>query len=177
MTAQNETDGAAVAMDPAAAADALSMGFTPRSGVAKDDPPLVRFRVDLDGGAESERIGRLGFAGGNDLQPGVMSGASNLLVGGAVEFGDWSVGGAYQQFNLLGNQADLMSATLGYGSLSTSLSYGQTETQQGPPMDVMLLSTDLAAWSWLTLQSDVLVGKDGRTEPMAAGRVGFRLKF
>ena len=79
-----------------------------------------------------------------------------------------------------------MSASLGYGRVSAELSYGQSETGQGAPNDVLMLSTDLAAWSWLTLESDLAVGSrqsavDGdrasNREPVAAGRFGLRLNF
>jgi hypothetical protein len=49
-----------------------------------------------------------------------------------------------------------------------------------------MLSTDLAAWSWLTLESDLALGArsagvdgehDRNREPVAAGRFGLRLNF
>ena len=60
------------------------------------------------------------------------------------------------------------------------------ESVEGAPRDVLMLSTDLAAWSWLTLESDLAVGlapgavdgqRDRNREPVAAGRFGLRLNF
>jgi hypothetical protein len=48
-----------------------------------------------------------------------------------------------------------------------------------------MLSTDLAAWSWLTLESDFALGSNPAAErdrgqdrePVAVGRFGLRLNF
>ena len=32
------------------------------------------------------------------------------------------------------------------------------ESIEGPPQEVLMLSTDLAVWSWLTLESDLALG-------------------
>jgi hypothetical protein len=42
-----------------------------------------------------------------------------------------------------------------------------------------MLSTDLAAWSWLTLESDLAVGTSEHRadEGLAVGRLGVRLNF
>jgi hypothetical protein len=45
-------------------------------------------------------------------------------------------------------------------------------------MDVLMLSTDLAATSWLSLESDVAVGsRPDEEESVAVGRLGVRLNF
>jgi hypothetical protein len=75
-----------------------------------------------------------------------------------------------------------VSATVGYGPLSTSLAFGQAGGGSGQQQSrgVLMLSTDLSAWSWLTLESDVALGDsaDGdAAESVAVGRLGVRLNF
>jgi hypothetical protein len=78
----------------------------------------------------------------------------------------------------MGGEADLMSATVGYGSLTASLGYGEASGVELQPMDVLMLSTDLAATSWLSLESDVAVGsRPDEEESVAVGRLGVRLNF
>ena len=60
---------------------------------------------------------------------------------------------------MLGESVDLMAATLGYGRITAELAYGQSESIEGPPQEVLMLSTDLAAWSWLTLESDLALAR------------------
>ena len=66
-----------------------------------------------------------------------------------------------------------------YGALTASLSYGHADRADLAPLDVMMLSTDLAASSWLKLESNVAVGADHTDDrqPMAVGRLGVRLNF
>ena len=87
---------------------------------------------------------------------------------------------------ILGEDMGVMSANLSYGRISTELAYGQAETGQGGTRDALMLSTDLAAWSWLTLESDLAVStapgsvdreRDRSSQPVAAGRFGLRLNF
>ena len=74
-----------------------------------------------------------------------------------------------------------MAATLGYGRVRAELAYGQSQAATGVPQDVLMLRTDLAAWSWLTLESDLALGSGATAErqetSVAAGRVGLRLNF
>jgi hypothetical protein len=44
-------------------------------------------------------------------------------------------------------------------------------------MGVLMLSTDLAASSWLKLESNLAVGSDRESESVAVGRFGVRLNF
>ena len=79
-----------------------------------------------------------------------------------MRWSDWSVGGGLGRAQVLGESVDLMSATLGYGPVTAELAFGQSEPMAGAePQDVLMLSTDLAAWSWLTLESDLAVGSRG----------------
>ena len=79
-----------------------------------------------------------------------------------------------------------MAATLGYGRVRAELAYGQSQAATGVPQDVLMLRTDLAAWSWLTLESDLALGSrsanvdgshDRNRDAVAAGRFGLRLNF
>ena len=103
-----------------------------------------------------------------------------------MRWSDWTVGGGLGRAQVLGEDIDLMAATLGYGRVRAEVAYGQSESIQGPPNEVLMLSTDLAAWSWLTLESDLALGarsssvdgeRDRNREPVAAGRFGLRLNF
>jgi hypothetical protein len=125
-------------------------------------------------------VQRLGLGQTEAATPAKRSkgGRSELTVGGAMHWDSWSLGGSYARGQVLGTDMDLMGANFGYGRLSAGIAYGQSTDYQTTQKDVLLLSTDLAAWSWLTLESDVAVGTDKQTESsVAAGRVGFRLNF
>jgi hypothetical protein len=81
----------------------------------------------------------------------------------------------------MGTDVDLLSATLGYGRLNAEIAFGQSTDYQTTPSDVLMLSTDLAAWSWLTLESDLALGSAPDSEredhSVAVGRFGLRLNF
>ena len=102
-----------------------------------------------------------------------------------MRWSDWTVGGGLGRAQVLGENVDLMSATLGYGRITAGVAYGQSTPAEGNPQDVLMFSTDLAAWSWLTLESDLALGSHGNVdrertrdrEPVAAGRLGLRLNF
>lgn len=172
----------------------MALEFTPRGSTglwsnpkdATGGPPGLKFDLTVSGNPAA--LGRLGGGAASDGVRGPARGAapSALTVGGAMRWSDWSVGGGLGRARVLGEDVDVMSASLGYGRISAALSYGQSETGQGQPNDVLMLSTDLAAWSWLTLESDLAVGSrqgavDGERarsrESVAAGRFGLRLNF
>lgn len=165
-------------------AAALSFEFTPRnplsllfgeSPVEAAEPAELRFGMARDSIVAS-RFASLGSHDGA-VAPDAEMGA--LEIGGALHIADWVVGSGYARTPLFGGEADMVSATLGYGPVQARLAYGQTERQQSDTMDVLTLSTDLAAWSWLTLESDLALGAsdDSAAESLAAGRVGIRLNF
>lgn len=161
--------------------------FTPRqaavplwSGEAggKAEQPGPRFDLTLDAGKETamDRLG-LNLPAGTARRLQQAPGGG-LAVGGAMRWADWSLGGAYARTDLLGTGMDLMSASVGYGRLSAELSFGQAVDAEETPLDVLMLSTDLAAWSWLTLESDLAVGSNrDKEESVTVGRVGIRLNF
>ena len=103
-----------------------------------------------------------------------------------MRWSDWSVGGGLGRAQVLGEDVDLMAATLGYGRVTRRAGVRPVGVDRGPAQDVLMLSTDLAAWSWLTLESDLALGSRSGTvdgerernrEPVAAGRFGLRLNF
>lgn len=161
----------------------MSFDFTPRNplSVLFDDvadevgePAEVSFGIARDT-ITSDRFGALGSVDGSAM----TDSPSTLEIGGALHFADWMVGSGYARAPLFGGEADLVSATLGYGSVQARLAYGQTDRGQSDTMDVLTFSTDFAAWSWLTLESDLAVGasEDRADESLAAGRLGIRLNF
>jgi hypothetical protein len=103
-----------------------------------------------------------------------------------MHWSDWTIGGGLGRAQVLGTDLDLMSASLGYGRVTAEIALGQSDASSvRQPRDVLMLSTDLAAWSWLTLESNLAVGsppgvegdRDRSREPVAAGRFGLRLNF
>jgi hypothetical protein len=170
----------------------FALEFTPRGGGAlwsrsdADDEPGLRFDLTVHG-SPVNRLDSFGLGTSRDaLRANAPAAPTALTVGGAMRWSDWSVGGGLGRAQVLGEDVDLMAASLGYGPLTAELAYGQSESVEGAPRDVLMLSTDLAAWSWLTLESDLAVGsrteavdgqRDGNREPVAAGRFGLRLNF
>lgn len=112
-----------------------------------------------------------------------LSGASSqsfdgLALGGALNVDEWQVSGSVGRANLLGGDSDVFAAGLGYGRVNARLVYGHVpEPTTGLGGDVLMLSTDLAALSWLTLQGDVAVSETPGNEPLTVGRIGVRLDF
>jgi hypothetical protein len=161
--------------------------FTPRQTTitlwegetgGKAERPGPRFDLTLDAGRGTamDRLG-LDLPAATARRPQQAPGGG-LAVGGAMRWADWSLGGAYAHTDLLGAGMDLMTASVGYGRVSAELSLGQAVDAEETPLDVLMFSTDLAAWSWLTLESDVAVGSDReREEAVTVGRVGIRLNF
>lgn len=164
----------------------MSLGFTPRHATAGPAdgaaPSGPRFDFAVRGGAGA--IEQLGLGQGSSLlyPAGRESPGPGLTVGGAMHWYDWSIGGGLGRADFLGSDVDLFSAMLGYGRLNAEIAYGQSSgSHQAEPRDVLMLSTDLAASPWLTLESDLAVGSRpdvGREgESVAVGRLGLRLNF
>ena len=163
----------------------MSLGFTPRhtaSGLTAElDSGGPRFDLTVRGG--NSVLDQLGLTEG----PSVLvptnrrDGRSGLTVGGAMHWSAWSIGGGIGRADFLGTDVDLLSAFVGYGPLSAEIAFGQSTDRRSEPSDVLMLSTDLAAWSWLTLESDLAVGSrvdpDRHDESVAVGRFGLRLNF
>jgi hypothetical protein len=182
-----------VALGGSLDAPTFDLEFTPRGGGAlwarpDADEPAAGLRFDLTvHGETASRLDRFGLGTSRDaLRANARTAPAALTVGGAMRWSDWSVGGGLGRAQVLGEDVDLMAASLGYGPLTAELAYGQSESVEGAPRDVLMLSTDIAAWSWLTLESNLAVGsrteavdgqRDGNREPVAAGRFGLRLNF
>lgn len=164
-------------------AGGLSLQFTPRNPLLLllgETPEPAREPAELEVrlGQGSDLAGRLGIVEGNvGYEDGASSGG--LELGGALRWSDWMVGSGYTRARMFGGDADLVSASIGYGRFTTRFSYGESDRPQSTPLDVMMLSTDLAARSWLRLQGDVALGSDpdGQTDSVAAGRLGIHLSF
>jgi hypothetical protein len=177
-----------------ASAPALALDFTPRGGSALwsksgDDVaegPGLRFDLTVRGGSP-DPVDRFGIGTSHEAwRASTYSSPGALTVGGAMRWSDWSLGGGVGRAQVLGEDVDLMAATLGYGRVKAEIAYGQSEASAGPPQDVLMLSTDLAASPWLTLESELALGSrnggvDGDRardrEPAATGRFGLRLNF
>ncbi len=157
----------------------LTLDFTPRASGSLFSQPsaidgdMTSLSLGLQGGyADQLRLGAIGL-GGPSADP-----TEGLSIGGALSISEWEVFGSVGRANLLGNDADVFAAGLGYGRVNAKLVYGHvpaTTTRLGG--DVLMLSTDLAAWSWLTLQGDVAVTETLENEPLTVGRIGVRLNF
>ena len=163
----------------------MIMEFTPRGGSSLlpdggEQEPLPRMRFDMSMAATSpDRLEELGLSA--NRQPSWLADPSrppvSLTIGGALHWSNWMVGGAFARASLLGGQADLMGPVVGYGPLVANLSIGQADRVDQQPLDVLMLSTDLAAWSWLTVESNLALGSAGDKDEVAVGRLGVRLNF
>ena len=144
----------------------ISFGFTPRGGSSD------RLRFDLSAAP-------LEVAS----QPRVLSSSSAtpdaFVLGGALVWNDWTFNSTVLQLGDGGFQTDMVGAGVSYGGISARLALAETQTPVGETRSTMLLSTDLAAWSWLTLEGDLAVtgASNDLPEGDAAGRLGIRLSF
>ena len=161
------------------------LGFTPRNGpslipLGEDEAAPARMRFEMTMGAGSpDRLESLGVddAGQASWLVDPAASRAGLTIGGALHWSDWSLGGAYERTSLMGAQADLMAASIGYGALTTSFAFGQAERLDERPLDLLMLSTNLEARSWLTFESDLALGEDDKAESVAVGRLGVKLNF
>lgn len=195
-TTSTEEPAAPVDEDPlrvsnAAAPGGLALDFTPRGASLwskAEDGMTATPQFSLTVRGTPTAVDRLGLVSSYDGLHGAPQGPAPaaLTVGGAMKWSDWSFGGGVGRAQVLGEDLGVMSANVSYGRISTELAYGQAESAQGATKDVLMLSTDLAAWSWLTLESDLAVGtgqnavdreRDRNSQPVAAGRFGLRLNF
>ena len=163
----------------------ISLDFNaPRHGGGANaaEAPSLQFDLKVRDGSDGG-LNLLGLGpNGTPAHVGGRGDGRGMVVGGALRWAGWSLGGGLGRAEFMGRDVDLFSALLGYGRLSAELSLGQSAEYQNGRNDVMMLSTDLAAWSWLTLESDLALGSAGATSErqenaVAAGRVGLRLNF
>lgn len=186
----SQRDSSAMATFPdfgvSGAAPNMALDFTPRSSASlwslesadQDNNGRLGFDLLITGepNAAADRLGLGSF--GATPYPTQPQRGGGLAIGGAMRWDAWSLGGSYGRAELLGADVDLMAASVGYGRINAQIAYGQSADSETTPVDVLLFSTDLAAWSWLTLESDVAVGADrAKEESVAAGRLGIRLNF
>ncbi len=153
------------------------IAFTPRAtgSLRLTEPSRVLSGGRLDFGiAKGSLLGieRLGLR-----RPPATREGDQMLVGGGFEYNGIAFGGAYGRSLLMGRQADLIAAGVGYGSFSASLGYAWRSEADEEPLDMLMLSTDLLALPWLAFESDVALGETGRDEAIAVGRLGVRLNF
>lgn len=158
----------------------LTLDFTPRASgslfsrpAALDDDSTTSLSLGFEGDYGQElRLDSIGLSG---LSTAATDG---LALGGALRVNEWEISGRVGRANLLGTDADVFSAGLGYGPVNARLVYGQVpESASGVEGDLLMFSTDLAAWSNLTLQGDVAVSDTLADEPLTVGRIGLRLNF
>jgi hypothetical protein len=162
----------------------LTFDFTPRAIGSLINPSMLDPSTEAAGQqplsltlgvqnryAEGLRLGSVGL-----VEPSTEA-THGLALGGAFDINDWQLTGSYGRTNLMGEAADVFAAGIGYGPMSARLVYGHVPRTTGPSGDVLMFSTDLAAWSWLTLEGDVAVSDSLAEEPLTVGRVGLRLNF
>ena len=145
-------------------AGTVSFGFTPRDGSAG------RLRFDLTA-APLEMASQPRAASLREPQ--------DFVLGGALVWNDWTFDSTLLQINEDRFQTDVVGAGVRFGRLGARVALAETEAAIGQSRSTMLLSTDLAAWSWLTLEGDLALtsGSDVRPDGDAAGRLGIRLSF
>lgn len=152
--------------------DDLEFAFTPRDATA------TRLRLSLDATGRPapalellDRLPMLGLAS-PDADP------DRLGLTGVVQHGEFFVGGAVARAESLMGSMDLIGAGVGYGAVRTWLTYGRSDDADDRDAGALLmLSTDLAAAPWLSVQGDLAVTDGADKEPGTTGRIGLRLRF
>jgi len=172
-----------------AGAAGLTLDFTPRASgslfgpsTAFDDTKSISVSLGIqEGYGQQLRLGSIGLGEQNRLSRvgnfASDDGAAGLALGGAFSLYEWQLTGSVGRASLLGESADLFAAGIGYGPVNARLVYGHVPRTGGPAGDLLMLSTDLAAWSWLTLEGDVAVSDTLVDDPLTVGRIGLRLNF
>jgi hypothetical protein len=158
----------------------LTLDFTPRASgslfsrpAASDEGATTSLSLGFDGSyGEGLRLDSIGLTGRS------TAATDGMALGGALSVDDREISGRVGRANLLGTDADVFAAGLGYGPVNARLVYGQLpQSTSGVEGDLLMFSTDLAAWSNLTLQGDVAVSDTLADEPLTVGRIGLRLNF
>ncbi len=148
----------------------LVFAFTPRSAV----------RLTLESDRHLRRTtGRLApvtAPAPATVAVGESPAATGLVVGGAIESGDFAFGAIYARPQVGGTTGDLLAANFRIGGFTARM--GVVHPADAATGDILLFSSELAATSWLALESDVLLGLGAQTESaLAAGRIGIRMDF
>ena len=154
-------------------------GFTPRSsGLPVHASSLESAAYGLSLGIESGWLDRLLRPVSTTATTGLY-GTDSMIVGGALQLEDVAVMGGLGRAQLFGSTTDMVTAGLSYGRIRARFAYGQSGTgsKVSSVRDVMMFSTDLAAWSWLTLEGDLAFGETAGDGDQAIGRLGVKLQF
>ncbi len=115
--------------------------------------------------------------GGEGRPDAVRPSANGFVVGGALRFSGIDVGGSYARTRLFAADTELVSAGFRYGRFSAAFGYAFRQALVPDVGELWLLRTDLSALPWLSLESDLWLGRDEAREPVAVGRIGVRLRF
>ena len=103
--------------------------------------------------------------------------ANGFVVGGALRLSGIDVGGSYARTRLFAADTELVSAGFRYGRFSAAFGYAFRQALVPEVGELWLLRTDLSALPWLSVESDLWLGRDEGREPVAVGRIGVRLRF
>jgi hypothetical protein len=181
--AGRSASGAGV-LDQGLAAPELRFGFTPRAGGsllvdAAEEPEAGSLGLQLGFASGTAGLGRLDGLGLVPRAPSLAAdgAADGLAVGGALAWAGWTLGGSYAFGTQSGTSLDLWTGQLGYGPVTARLGYGQEVAVGRLERELWLFGTDVATWSWLTLEGDVAVTAQPDREPTTVGRLGLRLNF
>ena len=155
----------------------MVLDFTPRGGLIasgrSDDQPRLRLELDIAGGTVDPNDP---LAEGPTTRPSWLVDPQGRLgalsVGGALRWSDWSLGGGLARTALFGGEAesDVGLRRLSFADREPVLRAGATVRLA--PLGVLMLSTDLAASSWLKLESNLAVGSD-RESGLGRRRAGW----
>lgn len=162
----------------------LRFGFTPRAGGsllldAPEEADRGSLGLQLGLAVGTAGLGRLDGLGLAPRQPspGTNAAGEGLAIGGALAWAGWTLGGSYTFGALAGGSLDLWTGQVGYGPVTARLGYGQEVAVGRLERQLWLFGTDVATWSWLTLEGDVAVTAQPDREPTTVGRLGLRLNF
>ncbi len=100
-----------------------------------------------------------------------------FVLGGAFRLSSLEVGGTIGRAQLFAGDGELLTAGFRYGGFSATFGYVWQQSAIPEAGELLLLRTDLSAASWLSLESDLLLGQTSEDEPVAVGRIGVRLHF
>ena len=154
---------------------AMTMSFTPRGSGSfygsGESAEGLSFAMGLDSHwASTQRLDAMGFDYDREDK-------DEMMLGGALLLDDVRLTGGIGRTKLFGAKADLIAAGFTYGPLSARVLLGEGEDTTVAQRDIMVLSTDLKPWSWLSLQGDVAVTEQVGSDRQAIGRLGVELHF
>ena len=156
----------------------MTLSFTPRmSGTLYNARPDgaagegLRLAMGLDEHWTSvDRMGALGF----DYD---RANKDEMMLGGALVLDQLAITTGLGRTKLFGTSADLVGAGFSYGPLSARVLLGEGSPEAHVERDIMMFSTDLNPYPWLSFQGDVAVTDDDDQEAQAVGRLGVQMRF